>query len=158
MNNVLWGSSRFGYYETIGGGSGAGPGFDGSSGVHTHMTNTRITDAEVLEHRYPVRVVRFEIRRGSGGHGKWRGGDGIIREVEFLEPVQVSLLTQSRVSGPFGVDGGEPGKPGRQWLQRRGGDVMELGSVDGCEAEPGDRLIVETPGGGGWGVRADAEG
>lgn len=156
MNNLLFGSSRFGYYETVCGGSGAGPGFDGASAVHTHMTNTRITDPELLEHRYPVRLERFAIRRGSGGAGRWRGGDGAVRELTFLEPVSLSLLTQHRVEKPYGSSGGEPGLPGRQRLVRASGEVVELASIDGCEAEPGDRLILETPGGGGWGVSGAA--
>ncbi|HEX7184891.1 MAG TPA: hydantoinase B/oxoprolinase family protein [Thermoanaerobaculia bacterium] len=151
MNNVLFGNARFGYYETVCGGSGAVPGARGASAVHTHMTNTRITDPEVLEHRYPVRLERFAIRAGSGGAGRWRGGDGAVRELTFLQPVSLSLLTQHRVERPYGMDGGEPGLPGRQRLVRASGEVVELASVDGCEAEPGDRLILETPGGGGWG-------
>jgi 5-oxoprolinase (ATP-hydrolysing) len=151
MNNLLFGNQRFGFYETVCGGAGAGPGFDGASAVHTHMTNTRITDPEVLEHRYPVRLERFAIRAGSGGAGRWRGGDGAVREVTFLEPVALSLLTQHRVERPYGMDGGEPGQPGRQRLVRASGETIELAPIDGCEAEPGDRLILETPGGGGWG-------
>jgi 5-oxoprolinase (ATP-hydrolysing) len=116
------------------------------------MTNTRITDPEVLEHRFPVRVERFGVRRGSGGAGRWRGGDGAVRELEFLEPVSLSVLTQHRAAGPYGVDGGEPGAPGRQRVLRATGETLELASVDGCEVGPGDRLLLETPGGGGWGT------
>jgi len=151
MNNVLFGNDRFGFYETVCGGSGAGPGFAGASGVHTHMTNTRITDPEVLEHRYPVRLERFALRPGSGGRGCHRGGDGVVRELTFLAPVSLSLLTQHRVEAPYGAAGGEPGQPGRQRLVRAAGEVLELASVAGCEVEAGDRLVLETPGGGGWG-------
>jgi 5-oxoprolinase (ATP-hydrolysing) len=151
MNNLLFGNARFGYYETVCGGAGAGPGFAGASAVHTHMTNTRITDPEVVEHRYPVRLERFGIRRGSGGEGRWRGGDGAVRELTFLEPMSLSLLTQHRVEAPYGMAGGSPGKPGRQTLVRASGEVEVLASVDGREVGPGDRLILETPGGGGWG-------
>jgi 5-oxoprolinase (ATP-hydrolysing) len=151
MNNVLFGNERFGYYETVCGGSGAGPGWTGADAVHTHMTNTRITDPEVLEHRYPVRVERFGIRRGSGGAGQWKGGDGAVREIRFLEPLSLSVLTQHRVEAPFGMDGGASGSPGRQWVERSSGDTVVLASVDGCEVLPGDRLVLETPGGGGWG-------
>jgi 5-oxoprolinase (ATP-hydrolysing) len=154
MNNVLFGNPRFGYYETVCGGSGAGPGFHGASAVHTHMTNTRITDPEVLEHRYPVRLERFAVRRGSGGAGRWRGGDGAVREITFLEPVSLSLLTQHRVERPYGGSGGAPGLPGRQCLVRVSGEAVELAPIDGCEAAPGDRLVLETPGGGGWGEPA----
>ncbi len=152
MNNVLWGSDRFGYYETVCGGAGAGPGWDGASAVHTHMTNTRITDPEVVEHRYPVRVERFGVRAGSGGAGAHRGGDGAVRELTFLAPMALSVLTQHRAEGPYGVDGGSPGAPGRQRVLRASGETVELGSVDGIEVEAGDRLLLETPGGGGWGV------
>jgi len=157
MNNVVFGNESFAYYETIGGGAGAGPGFEGASGVHTHMTNTAITDPEILEQRYPVRLERFAIRRGSGGAGDsggfggWRGGDGLVRELVFLEPLTVSILSQHRKDGPYGVAGGVTGKPGRQWIERAAGGRRALGSVDGCEVAPGDRLVVETPGGGGWG-------
>lgn len=151
MNNLLFGNQRFGFYETVCGGAGAGPGFHGASAVHTHMTNTRITDPEVLEHRYPVRLERFAVRRGSGGAGCWQGGDGAVRELTFLEPVSLSLLTQHRVERPYGMEGGEPGASGSQKVVRASGEVVELGPVDGCEVGPGDRLVLETPGGGGWG-------
>jgi 5-oxoprolinase (ATP-hydrolysing) len=150
MNNFLFGNERFGYYETIGGGSGAGDGYAGASAVHTHMTNTAITDVEVLERRYPVRLRRFEVRRGSGGDGRFRGGDGLVREFEFLERITVSLLTQHRVEAPYGMDGGEAGACGRQvWVSREG--ERELPSVVTFEVEAGDRVVIETPGGGGWG-------
>jgi 5-oxoprolinase (ATP-hydrolysing) len=152
MNNVLFGNERSGYYETVCGGTGAGPGFDGASAVHSHMTNTRITDAEVLEHRFPVRLERFAVRRGSGGPGRWRGGDGAVRELTFLAPMSLSIVSQHRAEGPYGVAGGRPGLPGRQRLVRADGRVEELRSVDGREVEPGDRLLLETPGGGGWGA------
>ncbi|HEX2094137.1 MAG TPA: hydantoinase B/oxoprolinase family protein, partial [Longimicrobiaceae bacterium] len=156
MNNLLWGSWRFGYYETVCGGTGAGPGWDGTSAVHSHMTNTRITDPETVEHRYPVRVERFAVRRGSGGEGRWRGGDGAVRELVFLEPMSLSVLTQHRAEGPYGMEGGEAGAPGRQQVVRASGETVELGPVDGCEVGPGDRLVLETPGGGGWGKAVQA--
>jgi 5-oxoprolinase (ATP-hydrolysing) len=151
MNNVLFGNARFGYYETVCGGCGAGPGFAGASAVHSHMTNTRITDPEVLEHRFPVRLERFAIRRGSGGAGRWRGGDGVVREITFLEPLALSVLSQHRVEEPYGGDGGGPGARGRQRLFRAAGGVEEMASVDGREVAAGDRLLLKTPGGGGWG-------
>jgi len=157
MNNVLFGDGRLAYYETVCGGCGAGPGFAGASAVHSHMTNTRITDPEVLEHRYPVRLERFAVRRGSGGAGRWRGGDGAVRELTFLAPLSLSILSQHRREGPPGAAGGAAGAPGRQRVTRRGGEVMELGAVDGCEVEPGDRLLLETPGGGGWGAAESGE-
>jgi len=156
MNNLLFGNARFGYYETVCGGAGAGPGFHGASAVHTHMTNTRITDPEVLEHRYPVRVERFAVRAGSGGRGSWNGGDGVVRELRFLEAMSVSLLTQHRVEEPYGDEGGQPGMLGRQRLVRASDEETELSPVDGVEVVPGDRLILETPGGGGWGAPSDA--
>ncbi len=154
MNNVLFGNARFGYYETVCGGAGAGEGFAGESAVHTHMTNTRITDPEVLELRYPVRLERFAIRRGSGGAGRFPGGDGAVRELRFLEPVSLSLLSQHRVEAPYGLHGGAPGACGRQRLVRASGEEIELAGCDQAEVEPGDRLILETPGGGGWGAAA----
>ena len=160
MNNVVFGDDSFGYYETVCGGAGAGTGFAGADAVHTHMTNTAITDPEVLEHRYPVRLERFSIRRGSGGEGRHPGGRGAVRELRFLSPVSLSVLTQHRREGPYGMAGGGPGRPGRQRLLREDGRVVELESVDGREVEPGDRLLLETPGGGGWGEAgaADEEG
>ena len=152
MNNLVFGNEDFAYYETVAGGSGAGPGFDGTDAVHTHMTNTRATDPELLEHRFPVRLERFGIRRGSGGAGEHRGGDGLVREIRFLRPVSLSLLSQHRSEGPYGMAGGEPGEPGRQRVIRADGSVVELAGIDSADLEPGDRLILETPGGGGWGT------
>ena len=152
MNNLLVGNERFGYYETICGGAGAGPGFDGADAVHTHMTNTRLTDPEVLESRYPVRLVRFAIRRGSGGAGRYRGGCGVIREIEFLEPLEVSILSQRRTTVPYGLHGGGVGQRGRNILRRVGTDAdVELPPIVSIAVRPGDRLTLETPGGGGWG-------
>ena len=155
MNNLLFGNDSFGYYETIAGGAGAGAGFAGAAGVHTHMTNTRITDPEVLERRYPVRLRRFCLRPGSGGAGEYPGGDGIGRELEFLEEVEVSILSQRRSRGPYGLEGGAAGKPGRNSLLRAGSeDWEELPAVTTFSSGPGDRLRIETPGGGGWGAPA----
>jgi 5-oxoprolinase (ATP-hydrolysing) len=153
MNNVIFGNSTYGYYETLGGGAGAGPGFSGASGVHTHMTNTRITDPEILEQRFPVRLDRFALRESSGGDGQYRGGDGLVRELTFLEPASISLLSQHRKVEPYGLAGGDPGKRGQQKIVRSTGEVVQLDGIDCCEARPGDRLIVETPGGGGYGKR-----
>lgn len=159
MNNFLFGNQQFGYYETIGGGSGAGPGFAGRSAVHQHMTNTRITDPEDLELRYPVRLRQFAIRRGSGGEGHWAGGDGIIRELEFTEPVVMTLLTQHRVVAPYGMKGGKDGQPGAQFLIGPDGQEETLPGIVQREVPAGWRVRVETPGGGGWGdedrVKAD---
>ena len=152
MNNTLWGTERFGYYETVCGGSGAGPRWHGASAVHTHMTNTRITDPEVVEHRYPVRIERFGVRAGSGGAGRYRGGDGAVRETVFLQPMSLSILAQHRAEGPYGVDGGEAGAPGTQRVIRANGDTVGLRGNDACEVDEGDRLVLETPGGGGWGA------
>jgi 5-oxoprolinase (ATP-hydrolysing) len=151
MNNVSFGDSSFGYYETVAGGSGAGSGFAGVDGVHTHMTNTAATDPEVLEHRYPVRLHRFAIRRGSGGAGRWRGGNGLIREIEFLAPLDLSILSQHRVAAPYGGAGGSDGAVGGQTILRPDGTRIGLEGIDGCSVKPGDRLVLETPGGGGWG-------
>jgi 5-oxoprolinase (ATP-hydrolysing) len=151
MNNVAFGDERFGYYETIGGGAGAGEGFDGASGVHTHMTNTRITDPEVMEARYPVRLERFAFRKGSGGAGRWRGGDGLVRCYRFLAPLTVSLLTQRRDTAPYGLRGGDPGEAGRNRVRRARGDEQEVPGRATLQVDAGDLLIVETPGGGGFG-------
>jgi 5-oxoprolinase (ATP-hydrolysing) len=153
MNNLLIGNDRFGYYETICGGCGAGPDSDGADAVHSHMTNTRLTDPEVLEARVPVRLLRFAIRRGSGGAGRHRGGCGVIREFEFLAPLEVSILSQRRTTAPYGLAGGKDGARGRNLLRRSGsGEEQRLGPVAHTRVRPGDRLTVETPGGGGWGV------
>ena len=154
MNNVLFGNDRFGYYETIGGGTGAGDGFAGADAVHSHMTNTAITDPEVLESRYPVRLEEFAIRRGSGGDGLYAGGCGARRRLRFLEPVSLSIVSQHRHERPYGLAGGGPGAAGSQWLERADGSVEELAGIDQAELAPGDRLCVETPGGGGWGAGA----
>jgi len=157
MNNVTFGNEQFGYYETIGGGAGAGPGFAGASGVHVHMTNTRITDPEVLESRYPVRLLEFSLRRGSGGAGRWRGGDGLVRRYEFLTPVSVSLLTERRRVAPWGLAGGGPGTPGRNGVERADGSVEWVSGKCNLQLRAGDRLRVETPGGGGYGDLAEPE-
>ena len=152
MNNLTFGDATFGYYETICGGSGATRTADGADAVQVHMTNTRLTDVELLEQRYPVRVHRFAIRRGSGGRGQQHGGDGIIREIEFLRPMTASILSQRR--GPYpppGMEGGEPGQLGRNSLIRADGEITDLGAAAQVSLQPGDRLRIETPGGGGWG-------
>lgn len=167
----------FGYYETIAGGSGAGKNWDGTSGVHTHMTNTRITDAEVFERRYPVLLREFSLRAGSGGAGKYRGGDGVIRDIEFRIPVQVSILSERRVYHPYGLAGGEDAKCGLNvWVRRvessnaarsdkmlNGSDEkvedavyeerrINLGGKNTAAMKAGERIIIMTPGGGGWGA------
>jgi 5-oxoprolinase (ATP-hydrolysing) len=152
MNNLLFGDRTFGYYETICGGSGATADAPGASAVQVHMTNTRLTDPEILERRFPVRVRRFAIRRGSGGAGKNRGGDGTVRELEFLRPLTVSLITQRRgPHPPYGAGGGEPGALGRNRLIRRDGTSVDLPGIIQRTVEAGDVLIIETPGGGGFG-------
>lgn len=150
MNNFLFGNDRYTYYETIGGGTGAGPGFHGRSAIHQHMTNTKITDPEELEWRYPVRLEKFEIRRGSGGSGKWRGGNGICRQIRFLEPMTITILAQHRKEKPFGMEGGSTGKCGKQILIR-GNKIIPLSSNQSFEVQTGDVVRIETPGGGGWG-------
>ena len=152
MNNILFGNAQFGYYETVCGGSGAGPNFDGADAVHTHMTNTRITDPELIELRYPVRLERFAIRKNSGGSGKYRGGDGVVREMLFLQPMSLSVLSQHRAVQPFGVNGGHPGNVGEQFVIKQNGDRHTLNAIDGCEVQTGDRLVLKTPGGGGFGA------
>jgi 5-oxoprolinase (ATP-hydrolysing) len=153
MNNLTFGDETFGYYETICGGSGATPDADGADGVHTHMTNTRLTDVEVMERRYPVRVLEFSLRPGSGGQGKHTGGQGIIRKLEFLKPLKVSMLSERRGPyPPFGLTGGEPGQLGRNQLLKAGNsEPTDLGGKFAIDVEPGDVLIIETPGGGGLG-------
>ncbi|QDU43410.1 Acetophenone carboxylase gamma subunit [Symmachiella dynata] len=153
MNNLTFGDDQFGYYETICGGSGATPDADGADAVHTHMTNTRMTDPEVIERRYPVRLHEFSVRRGSGGTGRHRGGDGIVRRIEFLRPLQVSLLTERRGPyPPFGLQGGEPGALGENTLQQKSTGLSEdLGGKVQLSVAAGDILTIKTPGGGGFG-------
>jgi 5-oxoprolinase (ATP-hydrolysing) len=151
MNNFTFGNDAYQYYETICGGSGAGEGFDGTSCVHTHMTNTRLTDPEVLEWRFPVMLESFEIRAGSGGRGKWRGGDGAIRRVRFLESMTAAILSGHRRIPPYGMAGGEPAQVGCNWVERVDGSTLKLGGADKAELVPGDVFVIETPGGGGYG-------
>ena len=151
MNNFTFGNDLFGYYETIGGGSGAGSGWNGCSGVHTHMTNTRITDPEILEQRYPVMVREFSIRAHSGGNGKYRGGDGLVRDIEFLAPLTITILSERRVFQPYGMNGGKPGKCGRNIFIASDGQSTDLGGKNEMSVRSGDRIRILTPGGGGWG-------
>jgi 5-oxoprolinase (ATP-hydrolysing) len=152
MNNFTFGNERYQYYETVAGGSGAGPGFDGADVVQTHMTNSRLTDPEVLEWRFPVRLESFEIRPGSGGAGRWRGGHGAVRKIRFLEPMTAAILSGHRLVRPNGMAGGEPGQAGRNSVTRRDGSRTELGPFDQTEMAAGDVFVVETPGGGGYGA------
>ena len=151
MNNFLFGDTKRQYYETICGGTGAGDGFDGCSAVQTHMTNTRMTDPEILELRYPVVLEEFSIRRGSGGGGRWRGGDGARRRVRFLEPMTAVIVASRRAVAPFGLAGGADGAVGRQWVERRHGPRDALAGTARAELQPGDVFVIETPGGGGFG-------
>jgi 5-oxoprolinase (ATP-hydrolysing) len=151
MNNFTFGNERHQYYETIAGGSGAGPDHDGTSAVQTHMTNSRLTDPEILETRHPVRLERFAIRRGSGGAGKHSGGDGVIRDIRFLEPMRANILANRRKVPPRGIIGGGDAKPGRNWVERVDGSIEELSATASAEVEAGDRFVIETPGGGGFG-------
>ncbi|RYF45743.1 MAG: 5-oxoprolinase, partial [Cytophagaceae bacterium] len=141
-----------GYYETIGGGAGATRGQAGRSGVHQHMTNTKLTDPETLERRYPVRLRRFSLRPNSGGAGQWRGGDGLIRELEFLAPLQATLVSQHRVVAPYGLDAGEPGEVGQQTLIFPDGKEETLPGLFTRQMLPGERIRLGTPGGGGVGA------
>jgi 5-oxoprolinase (ATP-hydrolysing) len=151
MNNLTFGDGIHQYYETIAGGTGAGPGFDGASAVQSHMTNSRLTDPEILELRHPVRVERFAIRRGSGGPGAWRGGDGVVRRLAFLAPMTVALLSGRRRHAPPGLAGGAPGLPGEGWILRAGGAREPFGPTAVAEVHPGDEVEILTPGGGGYG-------
>lgn len=151
MNNLTFGDDSFGYYETIGGGAGAGPGWGGAAGVQCHMTNTRITDPEILEQRYPVVLRRFGLREGSGGGGRFRGGDGLVREMEFRRRVTVSMLSERRVHAPRGLEGGRDGARGVNVLVRKDGRRLYIGGKNTVKVEPGDVLLILTPGGGGWG-------
>jgi 5-oxoprolinase (ATP-hydrolysing) len=151
MNNFVWGNDTFQNYETIAGGTGAGPGFDGCDAVQSHMTNTRMTDPEILEKRFPVRLETFSIRDGSGGHGKWRGGHGLTRRLRFLDPVTVTVLTNHRIVPPFGGDGGGAGQVGRNWAEMPDGTQREMAGNDEIDLPAGAVFGMETPGGGGWG-------
>jgi len=152
MNNFTFGNARHQYYETISGGSGAGPDFDGTSVVQTHMTNSRLTDPEVLEFRFPVRLDGYELRVGSGGAGRHRGGDGGVRRVRFLEAMTASILSNGRHRGAFGAAGGEPGRPGVNRVERQDGRIEQLDHIGSVEMEPRDVFVIETPGGGGYGT------
>ena len=152
MNNFTFGNARHQYYETIAGGSGAGEGFDGTSVVQTHMTNSRLTDPEVLEHRFPVRLESYAIRAGAGGAGRWHGGDGGVRRVRFLERMTASILSNGRVHSAFGMAGGSPGAVGVNRVVRADGQVEELGHIGQADMQPGDVFEVWTPGGGGFGM------
>ncbi|MBI4290663.1 MAG: hydantoinase B/oxoprolinase family protein [Betaproteobacteria bacterium] len=152
MNNFTFGNERYQYYETVAGGSGAGEGFNGTAVVQTHMTNSRLTDPEVLEWRFPVLLERFEIRRGSGGRGRWQGGDGALRRVRFLEPMTAAILSGHRRIPPYGMAGGLPGAVGRNRVERSTGEMLELGGADMAQLGEGDVFVIETPGGGGYGL------
>ncbi len=151
INNLLFGNARFGFYETIAGGAGATCDGDGESGVHTHISNTRITDAEVLERRYPVRLEAFRVRLNSGGTGKYRGGHGLVRRIRFLEGVDLSFLSQHRVESPYGLSGGAPGMKGSQRIIRADGRIEDVAGIIAARMESGDQFEIETPGGGGFG-------
>jgi 5-oxoprolinase (ATP-hydrolysing) len=165
MSNFTFGNARHQYYETISGGSGAGGlfdaggrqtgGFDGTAVVQTHMTNSRLTDPEVLEHRFPVLLESYSIRAGSGGAGRWRGGDGGVRRIRFLEPMTAAILSNGRAVPSFGMAGGERGACGANRVERADGSVQALGAIGSVEMRPGDVFVVETPGGGGYGAVVD---
>jgi 5-oxoprolinase (ATP-hydrolysing) len=159
MNNLTYGNAKYQYYETICSGSPAGRmkdgrGFIGTSGVHTHMTNSRLTDPEVLEFRYPVLLESYAIRPDSGGGGRWHGGNGGTRRVRFLQRMTASILANNRAIAPFGMAGGAAGAPGRNWVERTDGGREELPHIGSVEVAPGDVFVVETPGGGGYGTAA----
>ena len=153
MNNFTFGNEQYQYYETIAGGSGAGPDHDGTSAVQTHMTNSRLTDPEILETRLPVRLDQFAIRHGSGGAGAHQGGDGVVRAVTFLEPMRANILADRRRVPPRGIMGGADAHAGRNWVERKDGSIEMLGATASADVQPGDRFVIETPGGGGFGRR-----
>jgi 5-oxoprolinase (ATP-hydrolysing) len=152
MNNFTFGNARYQYYETIAGGSGAGPGFAGADAVQTHMTNSRLTDPEVLESGFPVLLEDFHIRKGSGGAGRWKGGDGAVRRVRFLEEMEAGILAGRRVNRPFGLAGGEAALPGINHVERTSGAVEVLPATAAVTMVPGDVMVIATPGGGGYGA------
>lgn len=152
-NNITIGDEQWGYYETVAGGSGAGPTWHGTDGVHTHMTNTRITDPEILENRYPIILNKFCLRSdGSGGRGRFNGGEGVERELLFRKPVILSVLTERRVLQPYGMAGGTAAKSGLNLLHKSDGRVIYLGSKAAVNVETGDIFALKTPGGGGYGL------
>ncbi len=152
MNNFTFGNHRYQYYETICGGSGAGDGFNGTDAVQTHMTNSRLTDPEVLESRYPVMLESFSIRQQSGGKGQYSGGNGVVRKVRFLESMTAGILSSHRIIPPFGLNGGATGEVGKSYIERQDKTIEQLDSTATAEVQPGDTFVIETPGGGGWGV------
>lgn len=152
MNNFTFGNQCHQYYETIAGGSGAGPDFDGTSAVQTHMTNSRLTDPEVLEARFPVMLESFAVRIGSGGTGAHNGGDGVIRRIRFREAMIANILANRRRIAPFGLSGGHEGAAGRNWVERADGDVEAFGATETVAMNAGDVFVIETPGGGGFGA------
>jgi len=151
MSNFTFGNTHYQYYETICGGAGAGKGFDGASAVHVNMTNSRLTDPEVLEWRYPVLLEDFHIRQGSGGAGRWRGGNGTTRRLRFLEPMTAAILSTHRVIPPYGLNGGHCGETGKNTVERADGHIENVGGVATVEMKAGDVFVIETPGGGGYG-------
>ena len=153
MNNFIWGNEKIQNYETICGGTGAGPNFHGTSAIQTHMTSTRSTDPEVLETRFPVRLEEFSIRKNSGGKGKFNGGDGVTRKLRFLEPMTVTTLCSHRKIKPFGLNGGGPGDCGREWLEKADGSILDLSGNDSCQVKINDLFVMETPGGGAFGKK-----
>ena len=155
MNNFFYGNSTYQYYETLCGGSGAGPGFDGTDAIHTHMTNSRLTDPEVLEWRYPVLLESFEIRHGSGGAGRHRGGNGVRRRLRFLEDMEAVILANHRIVPPYGMGGGDAGAVGRNWVERSDGTTENLGATDIRQMRAGDVFVIESPGGGGFGAKTE---
>jgi len=151
MNNLTFGNRDYQHYETLCGGAGAGPGFDGCSAVHVHMTNSRLTDPEILETRFPVRLDGFSIRQDSGGQGRRRGGDGAERRIRFLEPMRIAVLANSRIEAPQGLEGGQPAACGRAWIERASGQIDKLEGCDQTDVRADDVLVIQTPGGGGFG-------
>jgi 5-oxoprolinase (ATP-hydrolysing) len=154
MNNVTFGNDSYQYYETVASGSGAGEGFGGTDVVQTKMTNSRLTDPEVLEWRYPVLLESYRIRPGSGGRGRWPGGDGGIRRLRFLTPMTVTTLAGHRRVPAFGLAGGEPGALGRHWIEHPDGTLTAMAGCDSVHVRTGDVFVIETPGGGGYGTPA----
>ena len=152
MNNVFYGNDRYQNYDTVCGGTGAGPDHPGTSAVHSHMTNTRMTDPEVLELRFPVLVEEFSIRQGSGGAGRYRGGNGVVRKLRFLEAMTATMLSSHRIVPPFGLSGGAPGQCGKNQVVRAGGEVVQLKGNDEVDMNAGDLFVMKTPGGGGFGA------